>query len=111
MNIHYQAIAPDGTLRGPEQLVSTTNNNAAVALACRVSQPTLDLEFEEQATSASYADSSQYGHDATCNLGSGACPIGGVEGALATAFCLMEPTTSYPALLPSRWTISRSSSG
>ncbi|MFZ0546708.1 MAG: LamG-like jellyroll fold domain-containing protein [Candidatus Promineifilaceae bacterium] len=79
-HIHYQAIAPDGSLRGSEQIVSTSIENAAVAIACRAHHPLLDLEFEEDATSSTYADSSQYGNDATCNLGGGACPQGGVEG-------------------------------
>ena len=55
-NIHYRAIAPDGSLRGSEQSVSTTNENPAVAIACRAPHPLLDLEFEEATTAAIYAD-------------------------------------------------------
>ncbi|MFZ0547184.1 MAG: LamG-like jellyroll fold domain-containing protein, partial [Candidatus Promineifilaceae bacterium] len=80
LNIHYQAIGPDGSLRGSEQLVSTTDADSAVAIACRSPHPLLDLEFEETATSNTYADSSQYGHDATCDLDNNSCPLGGIEG-------------------------------
>ncbi len=79
-NIHYQAIAPDGSLRGSEQAVSTSNENAAVAIACRSPHPLLDLEFDEQTTSVAYADSTQYGNDAICKPTGDTCPVGGEEG-------------------------------
>ncbi len=77
---HLQAIAPDGSLRGPEGTIDSSVNNAGVGIACQVPRPLLDIEFDEGSISDSYADSSIYGNDATCDLNAGACPIGGVEG-------------------------------
>ncbi|MCA9875491.1 MAG: hypothetical protein KC441_17595, partial [Anaerolineales bacterium] len=73
----YQAVAPDGSLRDSEQVYNGSTDLPPLAIACRAPQPLVDLEFEENASSTIFADSSQYGNDATCT--SPACPLGGVE--------------------------------
>ncbi len=75
--ILYQAVGPDGTLRGPQQTL-TGNTATGIALSCDSVRPLLDLEFDEEAGATTFVDSSGYGHDAACTV----CPESGVTGQL-----------------------------
>ena len=75
--VDYQAVGPDGTLRGTRQTIDQSDT-AGLDLACSVARPIVDLEFEEARGATTFADSSGFGNDAACSAG--ACPVASVEG-------------------------------
>ncbi|MCB0157830.1 MAG: hypothetical protein KDD83_06845, partial [Caldilineaceae bacterium] len=80
--VNYQAVGPDGTLRGERQQVSQPATSG-LALACSTARPVVDLDFEEAEGATSFTDASGFGNDATCVAGT--CPVAGVQGRFGRA--------------------------
>ncbi|MCP4212940.1 MAG: hypothetical protein GY764_15890 [Halieaceae bacterium] len=77
-NVLFQALSPDGTLRGQRSSRSSQSANPALAISCSEPRPVLALEFEEPAGSTYFADSSGAGYDFYCK--DEFCPLAGVDG-------------------------------
>lgn len=77
--IAYQAVGMDGGLRGNRQVVNPAGDSTtALDVACARPRPSAQLLFDEESGATTFADSSGFGNDGTCE--GSACPTAGTGG-------------------------------